>query len=135
LNMSAQNAGIDPVKNGAGESAGLGDFKREATAAASSAREAASAYAENARSSANEYAAAGAQALKDAADQGSSQLAGAFRGAADRLGAMSDTMRDTSLSEVMESLGSFAARRPVAFFGCGVLAGVILSRLFGPSDR
>ena len=35
----------------------------------------------------------------------------------------------------MSSVTEFAGQKPVTFFGCGILAGLVISRLFSTSNR
>jgi hypothetical protein len=122
--MNSQSAREGMGTNGPADSGNAEKLKGDAASAISSAREAASKFADSAKSTVDDYADAGAQKLKDAA--------GAVRGAADRV---SSAMGDTSMSDLVDSIGAFAARRPVTFFGCGVLAGLVLARLLSGSER
>ena len=73
-----------------------------------------------------------ARSARDAAgklDETSPQLAGLVRQSADAVERVSTNIRGQSLGELMESASQFAARQPAAFFGVGILAGLVLSRM------
>ena len=79
-----------------------------------------------------------ARSARDAArgmDDTSPQVANLVRASADAVESASNSFRQQSLGDILDSAGEFAAKQPVAFFGCGVLAGLIISRLFAPSNR
>jgi hypothetical protein len=133
--MNAQGIGNGLEKNAAGESSNVAKAKDEAGSAMANARDAASKLAESARSTVSDYASSGAQALKETADERSAQIARAVRRAAEGAENISNSVRDTSVNDLMASIGDFAKQRPAAFFGCGMLAGFLLSRLLSGSDR
>ena len=79
-----------------------------------------------------------ARAAKDAADNFQEQapeLANAVRTVAGRVEGLSNDIRDRSVNELMSSVSEFAGQKPMAFFGCGILAGLVLSRLLSTSNR
>ena len=79
-----------------------------------------------------------ARAAKGAADNfqdRAPELANAVRTVADRVEGVSNDIRDRSLNELMSSVTEFAGQKPMAFFGCGILAGVVISRLLSSSNR
>jgi hypothetical protein len=157
----------NPVPSGSADPTSFGKPKSDAASAVSSARDAASNFAESAKSSVSEYASGGAQAIRDGAqavsniveeqkqagaaavgdvarsarqaaeglEERSPRLASAVRGAADGVENFSNMVRDNSAGDLMASIGEFAGRKPLAFFGCGVLAGLVLSRLLNSSER
>jgi ABC-type transporter Mla subunit MlaD len=79
-----------------------------------------------------------ARAAKDAADKyqdRSPELANAVRTVAGRVEGISNDIRDRSIKELMSSVTEFAGQKPMAFFGCGFLAGLVISRLLSTSNR
>ena len=79
-----------------------------------------------------------ARAAKGAADNfqdRAPELADAVRKVASRVEGVSDDIRDRSVNELMNSVADFAAQKPLAFFGCGILAGLVISRLLSTSNR
>ena len=79
-----------------------------------------------------------ARAAKDAADNfqdRAPELANAVRTVAGRVEGISNDIRDRSINELMSSVTEFAGQKPMAFFGCGILAGLVISRLFSTSNR
>ena len=48
---------------------------------------------------------------------------------------ISDDIRDRPINELMASVAEFAGQKPMAFFGCGILAGLVVSRLLSSSNR
>ena len=79
-----------------------------------------------------------ARAAKDAADNfqdRAPELANAVRTVAGRVEGISNDIRDRSVNELMSAVTEFAGQRPMAFFGCGILAGLVISRLFSTSNR
>lgn len=79
-----------------------------------------------------------AQSAREAArglDSTSPQAARLVRSSADAVESVSKNLRDHSVGELMESVGDFAGRQPAAFFGCGVLAGLIFARLISNTNR
>jgi ABC-type transporter Mla subunit MlaD len=79
-----------------------------------------------------------ARAAKDAADNfqdRAPELANAVRTVAGRVEGISNDIRDRSINELMSSVTEFAGQRPITFFGCGILAGLVISRLFSTSNR
>lgn len=63
----------------------------------------------------------------------SPQVAHMVRTAADSVERVSNDLRDQSLDDLLRSVSNFAQRQPKLFFGCGVIAGLILSRLLRSS--
>jgi uncharacterized protein YbjQ (UPF0145 family) len=128
-------------------SAAIGDVQNLASTAAQEGKAYAGAVASDASSAFKEAVetnkAAGADAVvnlarsaKDAADgiEGTSpQIAKIVRNAADGVEKISTDIRDGSISELLEAVTDFAKRRPAAFFGCGIVAGIVLSRLMRTS--
>jgi hypothetical protein len=79
-----------------------------------------------------------ARAAKDAADNfqdRAPELANAVRTVASRVEGISNDIRDRSLNELMSSVTEFAGQKPIAFFSCGILAGLVISRLLSTSRR
>lgn len=79
-----------------------------------------------------------ARSAREAADgfeKQSPQVARMVRTAADSVERVSSDLRDKSVNELMASVSDFAHRQPKLFFGCGIVAGLVLSRLLrGSSD-
>ncbi len=119
--------------------------KKSASDLAGSASDMASNAAETFKSAVEDQKTAGAGALGDvaraakgAADNFQTrapELANAVRTVADRVEGVSNDIRDRSVSDLMASVTDFAGQRPVAFFGCGILAGLVISRLLSTSNR
>lgn len=65
----------------------------------------------------------------------SPQVARLVRSSADAVESVSKNVRDQSVGELMDSVVDFAGRQPLAFFGCGILAGVIFARLLTKPGR
>jgi hypothetical protein len=79
-----------------------------------------------------------ARSVRDSADnleERSPEIARLVRTSADAVERASANLRDQDLRELANAAADFATRRPVAFFGCGILAGVVLARLFSSSER
>ncbi|WP_244571073.1 MULTISPECIES: hypothetical protein [Mesorhizobium] len=79
-----------------------------------------------------------AHSVKEAADgieKQSPQVAGMVRSAAEGVERISTDIRDRNVGELLESVTKFAQRQPAAFFGVGILAGVVLTRIMGSSNR
>ena len=79
-----------------------------------------------------------ARAAKDAADNFQNrapELAKAVKTVAGRVEGISNDIRDRSVNELMASVTEFAGQKPMAFFGCGILAGLVISRLLRSSNR
>ena len=62
------------------------------------------------------------------------QVARMVRSAADSVERVSTDVRDQSVNDLVKSLSDFAQRQPKVFFGCGVVAGLLLSRLLRGSS-
>ena len=62
-------------------------------------------------------------------EETSPQIAGLVRQSADTVERVSTSIRSQTLGELLESTSAFAAKQPAAFFGVGILAGLVLSRL------
>ncbi len=100
--------------------------------------------AESFRDSMNESKASGADAIsrlarstKDAAESmkdEAPQIAGAVRDAAERVEKISADLRDMSFNEMLDSITDFARRKPLVFVGCGLVAGIVASRLLRSND-
>lgn len=79
-----------------------------------------------------------ARAAKDAAENfqdRAPELASAVRTVANRVEGISNDIRDRSVGDLMTSVTAFAGERPITFFGCGIVAGLVISRLFSTSNR
>lgn len=79
-----------------------------------------------------------ARAAKGAADNfqdRAPELANAVRTVAGRVEGISNDIRDRSVNELMATVTEFAGQKPMAFFGCGILAGLVISRLLSSSNR
>jgi hypothetical protein len=79
-----------------------------------------------------------AHSVKEAADgieKQSPQVAGMVRSAAEGVERISTDIRDRNVGELLDSVTKFAQRQPAAFFGVGILAGVMLTRIMRSSDR
>jgi ElaB/YqjD/DUF883 family membrane-anchored ribosome-binding protein len=79
-----------------------------------------------------------ARAAKGAADnfqERAPELANAVRNVAGRVEGISNDIRDRSVNDLMASVTEFAGQKPMAFFGCGILAGLVISRLLSTSNR
>lgn len=78
-----------------------------------------------------------AKSARETADGFSSQapqIADAVKTVATKIEQVSNDMKEKSVNEMMESVTAFAHRQPLAFLGCGIIAGLVLSRLLsGPS--
>ena len=77
-----------------------------------------------------------AQAAHRAAEEVERQLPGVARSvhrAASRLDAASSSLREQSVEELIETLGSFGREQPAVVFGGAVLAGFALSRFLKAS--
>jgi methyl-accepting chemotaxis protein len=70
-----------------------------------------------------------AQGFQDQAPQ----LAGAISDTATAIEKMSNELKDRTVGEIVDSVSGFAQRRPLAFLGCGVLAGLVIARIMSPS--
>ena len=119
-------------------SAAKDDAKSYAGAAASDAATAFKDAVESNKTAGADAIATLARSAKDAADnieQQAPQVASLVRGAADGVERISTDIRDRSVGELATSVSDFAKRQPAAFFGFGILAGVVLARLMRASDR
>ena len=79
-----------------------------------------------------------AHSVKEAADgieKQAPQVAGMVRSAAEGVERISSDIRDRNVGELLDSVTKFAQRQPAAFFGVGILAGVVLTRIMRASDR
>ena len=79
-----------------------------------------------------------ARAAKGAADNfqdRAPELANAVRTVAGRVEGISNDIRDRSVNDLMAAVTEFAGQKPMAFFGCGILAGLVISRLLSSSNR
>jgi hypothetical protein len=132
----------------------------EAKSSISDVKDAAQKLAESAKASVSDYAATTVKAFQDATEQqktagagaigdvaraakdaaqgfeeSSPQFASVVRTVADKVEVVSNDIRDRSIGELTESVLDFAKQRPAAFFGCGIVVGVVLARLFSSSSR
>ena len=79
-----------------------------------------------------------AHSVKEAADgieKQSPQVASMVRSAAEGVERISTDIRDRKVGELLDSVKKFEQRKPAAFFGVGILAGVMLTRIMRSSDR
>ena len=79
-----------------------------------------------------------AHSVKEAADgieAQAPQVAGVVRSAAEGVERISSDIRDRNVGELLDSVTKFAQRQPAAFFGVGILAGIVLTRMMRSSDR
>jgi hypothetical protein len=79
-----------------------------------------------------------AHSVKEAADgleNQSPQVAGMVRSAAEGVEKISTDIRDRSVGDLLNSVTAFAQRQPATFFGVGILAGIVLTRVMRSSDR
>lgn len=70
-----------------------------------------------------------------AASQFADDAASAARTAADRVDSLSNDAGERPANDLVASVTELARQRPFAFFGCGVLTGLVISRLLRPSYR
>jgi hypothetical protein len=153
---------MDPIKQAPSSDLGgaFAPARREGGEALNKAGDAASKMAGSAKASVAEYASSAADSFKSAVeDQKTSgagaigdvaraaknaadnfqdrapELANTVRNVADRVEGISNDIRDRSVNELMSSVTDFAAQKPMAFFGCGILAGLVISRLLSTSNR
>jgi uncharacterized protein YbjQ (UPF0145 family) len=127
----------------------MGDVSELANAAAGDAKHYAGSVATNAASAFKEAVetnksvganaivnlARSAQGAADDIEAQSPQIANIVRTAATGVEKLSTDIRDRQVGELVDSITDFAKRQPVAFFACGILAGVVLSRFMRSSDR
>ena len=128
--------GSDKASESAGKSASklMEAAKSSVSDLASSASDLAGNAAETFKSAVEDQKTAGAGAIgdvaraaKNAADNfqdRAPELANAVRTAADRVEGISNDIRDRSLDDLLASVAEFAGQKPMAFFGCGILAGL-----------
>jgi ElaB/YqjD/DUF883 family membrane-anchored ribosome-binding protein len=79
-----------------------------------------------------------ARSARNAADDlenRSPEAARLVRSSANAVERVSTDLRNQSLADLVDATSNFAVRHPVAFFGCGVLAGFVAARLLSPSQR
>ena len=135
LKNTASAAAAD-LKNTA--AAAAGDAKTYAGAVVSDAAGAFKDAVESNKTAGADAIASLARSAKGAADsieQQSPQIASAVRSAAEGVERISTDIRDRSVGDLMDSVTDFAKRQPAAFFGCGILAGMLLTRILRSSDR
>ena len=63
------------------------------------------------------------------------QIANAVRTVAGSVESMSNDVKDKTIAEMIDSMSAFAHRQPIAFLGCGIVAGLVLARLLAPPAR
>ena len=63
------------------------------------------------------------------------QVTDVVKSVADRVERVSNDIKDTTVSDMVDSLTEFAQKKPMAFLGCGILAGLVLARLLTPPSR
>jgi ABC-type transporter Mla subunit MlaD len=79
-----------------------------------------------------------ARSARNAADDlenKSPEVARLVRSSANVVERVSTDLRNQSLADLVDATSNFAVRHPVAFFGCGVLAGFVAARLLSPPQR
>ena len=76
-----------------------------------------------------------AAAAADFLQEKSPLAAGYVRGAADGAERLSENLREWKASDIGASLGDFAKSQPVVVAGLGIIAGYIIGRFIGGSDR
>ena len=142
----SRKEGGDAVAN-AKESASnlMSAAKSSASGVASSASDFAGNAAESFKTAVEDQKTAGAGAIGDVAraakgaadnfQDRAPELANTVRNVADRVEGISNDIRDRSVNDLMASVTEFAGQKPMAFFGCGILAGLVISRLFTTSSR
>jgi uncharacterized phage infection (PIP) family protein YhgE len=115
--------------------AAVADAAREAgdraTEAAETVREKAEELAEDGKAAGADQIEGFARAARTAADdldKQSPHIAGYVRQAADGIEQAANSVRNRSVGEFVEMMGSFARTQPTAFFGSAVLAGFVMSR-------
>ena len=69
----------------------------------------------------------------DGLEEQSPQVARVVRASADTVERFSDDLRSKSVDDLLAVATAFARRRPYAFLGLGVFAGIVLARAF--ADR
>jgi len=114
------------------------DAKEKGASFAEQVSESLKAGAETQKSAGAEAIASFARSARDAAkelDQASPQIARLMRTSADTVEQMGNDLRGKSLAELAASLDRFAAQRPLAFIGGGLLAGIAISRLFSTPKK
>jgi uncharacterized protein YjbJ (UPF0337 family) len=136
---SARDAAGHAVEGMKGAASSAMDTAR--TSASGFASEAAGAF----KSSIEDQKTAGAKAIADVArsakqaadgfEDQAPQVANLIRTAAGSVERVSNDIQDRSVTELMDSVAGFAQRQPLAFFGCGILAGLVVSRLLSGSSR
>ncbi len=111
----------------------IGDVRDQAAGLVDPMKEKAREIAEQQKAAGAERIGGFADAVHDAADQLERQIPGTgglIHGAAEQLERVSAAMRDTSIDEAIESVGSFARKQPAVFFAGSLVAGFVLSRIF-----
>ena len=76
-----------------------------------------------------------ARGAAETLEEGSPEVAHAVRSAAEAVERASRNVREQSLSDLVGATANFAKRHPVAFFGCGVLAGFVVARILSSSQQ
>jgi hypothetical protein len=144
---SDHSGGLSQARRDAGEA--LGNATESASKMVSGAKASVAEFAGNAadtfKSSVEDQKTAGAGAVGDLARAAKSaadgfqdrapEIANTVRNVANRVEGVSNDIRDRSVNELMNSVTDFAAQKPMAFFGCGILAGLVISRLLSTSNR
>jgi len=93
---------------------------------------------EDHKTSGAEAVASLARSARDSADgfeAQAPQLANVVRNVANRVETASNDVKDLTVNDMVDSISSFARRQPIAFLGCGIVAGLVLARLLTPSNR
>ena len=76
-----------------------------------------------------------ARETADGFQQQAPQIAEAVKTAAGKVERVSNSIKNKSVDEMIESMSAFAHRQPIAFLGCGIVAGLVLSRLLSAPSR
>lgn len=97
------------------------------------------------RDTIEEQKSAGAGAIADLAksaretaegfESQSPQIAGAVKSVASKIEAVSNDIKDKTVGDMVDAMAGFAQKQPLAFLGCGVVAGLVLARLLSPASR
>lgn len=112
--------------------------KEAAQSIAGSAGEAITSTIEEQKSAGAAAVAKAAQSAREAAEgleKDAPQIAGIIKTAATSVENFSNDIKDKTVTEIMDGVADFAQRRPMAFLACGVVAGMLVSRMLTSSNR
>ena len=112
--------------------------KETAQTLAGSAGEAITSTIEEQKSAGAAAVAKAAQSAREAAEsleKDAPQIAGIIKSAATSVESFSNDIKDKTVTEIMDGVADFAQRRPMAFLACGVVAGMLMSRMLASSNR